>query len=79
MRAKCIDGMNELDQVRVKNTVRVEEMIYGSEVEINAGWEGTIVADADISTPMVKFTEYSDNSILALLEAANLEIIREYR
>jgi hypothetical protein len=52
--------MNELDVVRLKNTIRTEEMIYGSEVEIKAGWEGTIVADADTSTPMVEFTEYSD-------------------
>jgi len=47
--------MNELDQVRVKNTVRVEEMIHGAEVEIKAGWEGTIVAEANTSTPMVEY------------------------
>jgi len=65
--------MNELDQVRIKNTVRVEELIHGSEVEIKAAWEGTIVADADTLMPMVEFTEYSDNPILANLEATNLE------
>jgi hypothetical protein len=67
--------MNELDVVRVKSTVRVEEMIHGTEVDVKAGWEGTIVADADSSTPMVEFKEYSNSSILALLEAANLEVI----
>jgi hypothetical protein len=71
--------MNEFDVVRVKNTIRAEEMIYGSEVEIKAGWEGTIVADADTLMPMVEFTEYSDNPILANLEATNLEVIWESR
>jgi hypothetical protein len=50
-------------------------MIHGAEVDIKAGWEGTIVADADTSTPTVEFTEYSDNPILALLEATNLELV----
>jgi hypothetical protein len=69
------DKMNELDVVKVKSAVRVEEMIHGAEVDIKAGLEGTIVADADTLTPMVEFTEYSDNPILALLEATNLEVI----
>jgi hypothetical protein len=43
--------MNELDVVRVKNTARAEEMFHGGETEIEANWEGTIVADADTSTP----------------------------
>jgi hypothetical protein len=71
--------MDELDHVRVRNAVRVEEMIHGTEVDIKTGWEGTIVADADSSTPMVEFTEYSDNPILALLETTNLEVIWESR
>ena len=69
--------MNELAVVRVKNTVRVGEMIHGSEVEIEAGWEGTIVADADPSTPMVEFTEYSETPFLVNLDVANLEVVWE--
>jgi hypothetical protein len=65
----------ELSVVRVKNTVWVEEMVYGSEVEIEAGWEGTIVADADTLTPMVEFTEYSNTPFLVNLDAANLELV----
>jgi hypothetical protein len=71
--------MNELDQVRLKITVRVEKMIHGVEVEIKAGWEGTIVADADTSTPMLEFTEYSAKPFLVKLDAANLEVVWESR
>ena len=65
----------ELSVVRVKNTIRVEEMVYGSEVEIEAGWDGSIVSDADTSTPLVEFTEYSNTPFLVILDAANLEVI----
>jgi hypothetical protein len=73
---KMYKGMNELDVVRVKNTVRAEEMVYGSDV---AGWEGTIVADADTATPIVEFNDYGPSSILVNLDAANLEVVRTVR
>jgi hypothetical protein len=56
--------MNELDVVRVKNTIRTGDLFHGGEVEIEANWEGTIVADADTSTPMVEFTRYPDRPFL---------------
>jgi hypothetical protein len=65
----------ELAVVRVKNSVRVEEIVHGRELEIEAGWEGTIVADADSSAPMVEFTEYSETPFLVNLDAANLELV----
>ena len=65
--------MNELDVVRVKSTVRVEELFHEGEIEIEANWEGTIVADANASTPMVEFTSYRDRPFLVNLDVANLE------
>jgi hypothetical protein len=55
--------LGELDDVRVKETVVTEEL-FGGRLEINAGWEGTIVADADTSTPIVEFTEHREEPIL---------------
>jgi hypothetical protein len=76
---KMYKSMNELDVVRAKSTIRTEEMFHGGETEIQAGWEGTIVADADTSTPMVEFTEYSDTPFLVNLDATNLEVVWESR
>lgn len=66
-------NFQEHDVVRVKNTVRVEEMFHGDETEIKAGWEGTIVANADTPTPTVEFTCYGAKPFLAFLEVKNLE------
>jgi hypothetical protein len=70
--------MNELDVVRVKNTALVKEAFRGHEVEIQAGWEGTILAIANPSNPstlMVAFERYSDKPFLVNVDAANLEVI----
>jgi hypothetical protein len=50
--------MNELDVVRVKETVTVTPIIDDLPVEIKAGWEGTIVAGAYTLMPMVEFNDY---------------------
>ena len=63
--------LRELDVVQVKETVITEEL-FGGRIEINAGWEGTIVADADTPTPLIEFTRYREIPILVHLEAGNL-------
>ena len=65
----------ELSMVRVKKGTRAKEMVRGEEVEIKTGWEGTIVADADSSAPMVEFNDYGPNSVLVNLGADNLEVV----
>ena len=49
--------MNELDVVRVKETVLVTPWFEDNPIEIKAGWEGTIVTQADTDTPCVEFNE----------------------
>lgn len=69
--------MNELDVVRVKNTERAEELFHGGEVEIEANWRETIVADADTSTfmgysdtPCLKFTTIDPDGVSPTTENA---------
>src|SRR5258705_13824218 len=45
------DQMNELDVVRVKETVMATPTIDDLPIEIIAGWAGTIVACADTHAP----------------------------
>jgi hypothetical protein len=40
--------MNELDLVRVKETVAVTPNFEDDPIEIKAGWGGTIIAHADL-------------------------------
>ena len=68
--------MNELDVVRVKETVMVTPNFEDDPVEIKAGWRGTIVAHADKPTPCIEFNEdYRGQPFLADLDAANLEVV----
>lgn len=49
-------------------------------IEIKAGWEGTIVAQADTPTPCIEFNEqYRDQPFLVDLDIANLEVVWESR
>lgn len=68
--------MNELDVVRVKETVLVTPWDKDYSIEVKAGWEGTIVSQADTDTPCVEFNEeYRGEYFLVDLDAANLEVI----
>jgi hypothetical protein len=69
--------MNELAVVRIKRskTPCGWKKLFMAEVGIETGWEGTIVANADSSAPMVEFTEYSETPFLVNLDAANLELV----
>ena len=68
--------MNELDVVRVKETVLATPWFEDDPIEIKAGWEGTIVTQADTDTPCVEFNEeYRGENFLVDLDAANLEVI----
>jgi hypothetical protein len=72
--------MNELDVVRVKETVLVTPWDKDDPIEVKAGWEGTIVAQADTDTPCVEFNdEYRGENFLVDLHATNLEVIWEFR
>ena len=71
--------MNELDVVRVKETVMATPITDDIPVEIKAGWTGTIGACADTHAPMVEFTEYRDEPIIVNLEATNLVVVRPLR
>ena len=68
--------MNEHDVVRVKETVLVTPITDESQVEIQAGREGVIVECADTHAPMVEFTKYREEPIIAHIESANVEVIR---
>jgi hypothetical protein len=68
--------MNELDQVRVRQTVMSTPITDDSPVEIQAGWEGVIVECAETHAPMVEFMKYREEPIIAHIETANLEVIR---
>jgi hypothetical protein len=72
--------MNELDVVRVRQTVLVAPWFEDDPMEIKAGWRGTIVAQADTDTPCVEFNEeYRGENFLVDLDATNLEVIWEFR
>jgi hypothetical protein len=72
--------MNELDVVRVKETVLVTQWFEDNPIKIKAGWEGTIVTQADTDTPCVEFNEeYRGENFLVDLDVANLEVIWEFR
>jgi hypothetical protein len=68
--------MNELDVVRVKETVVVMPHFENEPIEIKAGWRGTIIAHADKPTPCIEFNEdYRGKPFLVDLDAANLELV----
>jgi hypothetical protein len=49
--------MNELDVVRVRETVMATPDFEDEPIEIKAGWRGTIIAHADKPTPCIEFNE----------------------
>ena len=51
------DQMNELDVVRVRETVMVTPNFEDDPIEIKAGWRGTIIAYADKPIPLIEFNE----------------------
>lgn len=68
--------MNELDVVRVKETVMVTPNFEDNPIDIKAGWEGTIVAQADTPTPCIEFNEqYRGAPFLVDLDASNLDVV----
>lgn len=69
-----LSQFKELDEVRVKTAVLVEEII-GGKVQIQAGWEGTIVECAETHAPMIEFLNYREEPIIAHIETDNLELI----
>ena len=72
--------MNELDVVRVKETVMVTPNFEDDPIEIKAGWRGTIIAHSDKPMPCVEFAEeYRGNPFLVDLDVANLEVVWESR
>jgi hypothetical protein len=70
--------MNELDVVRVKETVMATPWFEDDPIEIQSGWEGTIVTQADTPTPCVEFTRYHEIPILVDLEVGNLQVVRAF-
>ena len=69
--------MNELDVVRVKETVSATPWFEYDPIEIQSGWEGVIVALADTPTPCIEFNEkYRGEPFLVDLDATNLEVIK---
>jgi hypothetical protein len=71
-------GMNELDLVRVKETVMATPWFEDDPIEIQSGWEGTIVTQAHTPTPCVEFTQYHERPILVDLEVENLQVVRAF-
>jgi hypothetical protein len=69
--------MQEIDVVRVKETVTVRAWFEDEPMEIKAGWEGTVVCLTAPEDPVagIEFTEYRDVPILVDLEVTNLEVI----
>jgi hypothetical protein len=55
------------------------EELFGGRIEINQGWRGTIVADADTPTPLIEFTQYREIPILVHLDVGNLSKARAHR
>jgi hypothetical protein len=68
--------MNELDQVRVRQTVTATDITDGLQIEIRGGWEGVIVECAGTHAPMVEFMKYRGEPVIAHIEATNLEVGR---
>jgi hypothetical protein len=67
--------MNLHDIVRVNEPV-VVETVCGGFAEIQSGWEGTIVANAETQAPLIEFVEATNSSpMLAHLEASNLTVV----
>jgi hypothetical protein len=71
--------MNELDVVRVKETVIATPWFEDDPIEIQSGWEGTIVTQADTPTPCVEFTQYRKIPILVDLEVENCKWSGRFR
>src|ERR1700693_5782645 len=70
--------MNELDVVRVKETVTVTPNFEDDPIEIKAGWRGQIVAHSEKPNPLIEFDEqYRGQPFLVALDAANLELVWE--
>jgi hypothetical protein len=69
--------MNNHDVVRVKQTVMATPDLEDDPIEIQSGWEGTIIAYADKPTPCIWFDNesYRGNPFVADLDAANLEVV----
>ena len=68
--------MNEHDVVRVKETVMVTPWFEDDPIEIQAGWEGAIIAQADTDTPCIEFNEkYRGQPFVVDLDAANLKVV----
>jgi hypothetical protein len=69
--------MNEHDVVRVKKTVTATPWFEYESIEVQSGWEGTIVALADTPTPCIAFNEkYRGKPFLVHLDATNLEVVK---
>jgi hypothetical protein len=68
--------MNELDAVRVKETVMATNITDGLQVEIQGGWEGVVVQCAETHAPMIEFMKYREEPIIAHIEVFDLEVIR---
>jgi hypothetical protein len=67
--------MNEHNVVRVKETVTVTPNFEDDPIEIQSGWLGTIIADADKPTPCIELTNYREIPMLVDLGAENLEAV----
>jgi hypothetical protein len=68
--------MSELDVVRVNEIVTVTPWFEDDSIEIQAGWCGTIVTQADTDTPCIEFNEnYRGKSFLVDLKIENLEVV----
>jgi hypothetical protein len=72
--------MNERDVVRVKETVTATPWFEDAPIEIQPGWCGTIVTQADTDTPWIESNEdYRGKPFLVDLDVANLEVVWESR
>jgi hypothetical protein len=68
--------MNELDVVRVKETVMVTPNFEDDPIQIKASWRGAVVAQADTPTPCIEFNEdCRGKPFLVDLDAAKLEVV----
>ena len=69
--------MNEHAVVRVKKTITTTPWFEYDPIEVQSGWEGTIVALADTRTPCIAFNEkYRSKPFLVHLDATNLEVVK---
>jgi hypothetical protein len=67
--------MNEHGVVRVRKTVTVTPWFEDNPMEIQAGWEGALIAQADTDTPCIEFTHYRETPIIVDLNVENLEVV----